>query len=518
MSLIHSSYQKIVQNNDELANQSRRQNAENGKPTIESSDFILECDKRLKKKNSEHKKSNSERINYKNQFRQFIQSRASSSKTSSASFLSLITSTSYPSASNPRQFFKDAYIVNIKNLPTSGVSDSKCWSGSYWPMRHVLIASRYGTDSSNNIGIWNSRTQSYKEYTYSKSASMIKQPQEFFQVIRGGQDFSKVHLKWSPAEKYDCLINDESFRLTNWMLNHSSRFSRRGDIPSWYGICHGWTIASCYYPEPKKGVDLISADGKTKIHFYTADIKALISQFWANNDYQTGFIGTTCSYSDQRKIPKDPATGLYTDPECSQVDAGAFLVVVANQIGIRKMNMNFDPFQNDEIWNQPLYKYDYKLHNLIDGKVYTQFESNLTPISKISSSTNAFLRYVYKYREKSAYYVVGLWINCRYIVENTPIHTDGSERNYYEQDEYLAAIYLDRDHNIIGGRWKYNYHPQFAWKAEETVPPRGFNDEFCKTYDGSPSTLNQIKEYAKESSDYGLPMKCIINYLVEQSR
>jgi hypothetical protein len=514
------SCQKFTPNSDARKDKSTYHETENERPSFESNDFLFECDKRLKKKHSlnEKRELNIESINYKNQFRQFIQSRASSSKTSSASFLSLLTSTSYPNASRPSQFFKDSYIVNINNLPRSGLAEGKCWSGSYWPMRHVLIASRYGTDSTNNIGMWDSRTQSYKEYTYSKSASMIKQPAEYLEVLRRGIDLSKAHLKWSPAEKYDCLINDEDFGLTNWMLYQSSRFAKGGDIPGWYGICHGWTIASCYYPEPKRGVDLISADGKTNIHFYTADIKALLSQFWANCDYETGFVGTTCSYNDPKKIPRDAATGLYTDPKCSQVDAGAFLVVVANQIGIRKKYMNFDPFQNDEVWNQPLYKYDFKLYNLIDQQVYTNFESNLTLISKIASSTNSFLKYVYKYRESSAYYVVGLWIYCRYVVENDPIHTDGSERNYYEDDEYLAAIYLDRNYNILGGRWKYNYHPQFAWKAEETVPARGYNDQYCRAYDGSPSSLNKIKEYAKESSNYGLPMKCIINYLVQQSR
>ena len=41
------------------------------------------------------------------------------------------------------------------------------------------------------------------------------------------------------------------------------------------GICHGWAPAAFMVQRPTKMVEVLAADGKTKIKFYPSDIKAL---------------------------------------------------------------------------------------------------------------------------------------------------------------------------------------------------------------------------------------------------
>ena len=46
------------------------------------------------------------------------------------------------------------------------------------------------------------------------------------------------------------------------------------------------------------------------------------------------------------------------DPACSDTNAGAFHIVMANQLGIMKEGFLIDKTRDKEVWNQPVYKFD----------------------------------------------------------------------------------------------------------------------------------------------------------------
>jgi hypothetical protein len=49
------------------------------------------------------------------------------------------------------------------------------------------------------------------------------------------------------------------------------------------------------------------------------------------------------------------------DPACSDTNAGAFHIVMANQLGVMKEGFLMDKTRDSEIWNQPVYKFDTKI-------------------------------------------------------------------------------------------------------------------------------------------------------------
>ena len=173
---------------------------------------------------------------------------------------------------DPSNFLGDSYESDFRNLPDQGEADKVCWSGSHWPMRHVLVASRYGYGDDSSLGSWDDSTGYFTEYTYSQSAAKVNQPNEYKgnivreenldeDLVATKAKLDEVTLTRSPAEKYDILVGDtQTFSLTNWMLQESSYYALDGDIPYWYGICHGWAPASYMFPEPTKPVTLIAAD------------------------------------------------------------------------------------------------------------------------------------------------------------------------------------------------------------------------------------------------------------------
>ncbi len=434
-------------------------------------------------------------------------------KLSSSSFLSLSSKTKvYMYDDDPINFFMSQYESDYRRLPMKGEADRKAWSGSYWPMRNLMIASRYGFREDNNIGGWDAKTGEFYEYTYQESAQKINQPGDYFSQLSQGNVVCK---DWSPSEKYDILVGDvDFFTLTNKMKSETKKYEKNGDIPSWYGLCHGWSPASYWFPEPRKPVTLTAADhDETDIHFYPDDIKALLTLYFANSHYETRFIGTSCPYKNEADIPKDPATGLYMDYQCSSIDPGAMIVTLANQIGIKHKNMIIDPHQDSEIWNQPVNKYSLRWYLLTDSLAYENLLDNLISLQELRGHPKPFLNFLWDYSPSNAVYALGVELKIDYSLEYTAQQSDFPDETFTQENTYIAGLYLDEGYRIIGGKWKYNFHPQFAWKPFEGVQPQGVNDDKCLNFDGSVESLRSITEYAKQASLKMLPMKCIIEYL-----
>jgi len=205
---------------------------------------------------------------------------------------------------------------------------------------------------------------------------------------------------YSPAEKYDLLVGDFNYTLTNKMKEEGNHVTKDedGDVPEWMGHCHGWSAASINEPRPTKTVNITAADGKTVISFYPEDIKALATAFWAATKYETAFLGSRCEYSDFSEIPSDNETGLWEDYQCFTVNPASLVIAMANQLGIKKKSLVYDPDSNGEIWNQPVYGYNMTYFNpltkkdgeLAESKIsMKQLREAIENASRSSNSTHA---------------------------------------------------------------------------------------------------------------------------------
>ena len=160
-----------------------------------------------------------------------------------------------PDIDSPKRFFNSTFYTNIIKLPQKGRVIGKPWSGSYWPMKNGLTSVRYAKNDKCSIGVYDPRQRTFNyEFKFLESVNKYKQPSDHLEQVRYGQSsFEKYVLQYySPSEKYDLLVGDDSYTLTNWNKNEGQKYIKEhgGDLPSWFGICHGWAPASYYHSKP----------------------------------------------------------------------------------------------------------------------------------------------------------------------------------------------------------------------------------------------------------------------------
>ena len=121
------------------------------------------------------------------------------------------------------------------------------WSDDYWPLYKGGIAQRYADRKFP-------QSQDWKD-----NSAYLASP---------GNKCSVEDL--SPAEKYDLLLGDDSRTLTRAMLAQGQEYYRRnGKVETWMGFCHGWAAAAIMMPRPARAIEVLSADGRTKIPFFS---------------------------------------------------------------------------------------------------------------------------------------------------------------------------------------------------------------------------------------------------------
>lgn len=418
------------------------------------------------------------------------------------------------------KFFCEAYEKNIKKLPNKGTTTIKPWSGWYWPIKYGILSVRYNTNDKNTIGIVNSSGSGFsKTFTYKESVSKYKQPEEHNQQYNTPTFEEYVRENYSPAEKYDLLLGDYQYTLTNEMKDEgkSVKLDESGDVPGWYGICHGWTPASVLVKRPRKIVKLTAADGKTNIEFLPEDIKALASLFYSKANFKTKFVGTRCDYTNLDEVPKDPDTGLFIDPNCSSVNPASLMLALGNQIGIKKDTMIYNPDTNGEVWNQPVYGYEFSYYNYLTKKSGDLLNSKiLFKNLKQESENDKFIKFYIKRASKNVKSIVGVKLRVNFVFENFPMHSDARDKNNDKIFDYNFILELDSNDEIVGGEWTTNKHANFIWTHEE-------HDKIVDEYDpngifsGKVEELKNLFAKAKKGSENGTVLKSIVDYLAEQS-
>ena len=332
---------------------------------------------------------------------------------------------------NPATFIDNINAIDAKKI-SSYTLTFQPWSGSYWPLYKGNITNRY----SENLP--DMEINDYANY-------ILRQRSADTMVSEGKTNYL------SPAEKYDLLMGDSNYSLTNTIIADAQSY---GKFEGWEGICHGWAPAAYMHNRPVRSVNLTNAAG-TKITFYPSDIKALSTILWANLSAPTKFIGGRCN----QKNPATDSNGRITSQECFDTNPGTFHLTLINQLGINNRSVVIDATYDFQVWNQPLLGYKYRYFNPQTRVVGATAKEAAIPRSQFTRDKFT------SYRSNYAAKIVGVETTIQYIGETWP---NAATKDSHRNDNVISVTYvydleLDSSDRIIGGEWYQNAHPDFIW-------------------------------------------------------
>lgn len=343
---------------------------------------------------------------------------------------------------NPANFNSIAGVpltTKFDSLPMNGkLADKRMgWSESYWPSNKGGIAYR-----------WNHPDpQPFKFRLYTKQELLRMSEKELSQL--------------SPAELYDIANNDYNYTLTRSTLR---KYSVR-DL-WWEGICHGWAQAASHYPEPAPVV-VTNLDG-VKVPFGSSDVKALLAMHEAYNfGGKSGFVGARCKATgkvpgesdDRDRFPDPPAPEIANSPDCKDVNAGAFHVVITNMIGLLGKGFVADIDRYGDVWNQPITNYSAEIVG--EEPVTADHRRN-----RIERRLKINLKMTYG--EELKFWTPELEAaGHRNFVSKLPVL--GTPNQKYLAKDYSYIVELDYYGNVIGGEWLTGTRPDFMWMFERSA-------------------------------------------------
>lgn len=294
------------------------------------------------------------------------------------------------------------YVVAMASLPTTGDLALEPWSDTYWPSFKGGVSQRWRGNVSDQFAyVLNSR--------------------EALQAMSAA-DLSAL----SPGEKYDIFLGRYEYPLVAYERRRTSP-----DREGWEGICHGWAPASLGFLEPK-AVVMTNADG-VAIPFGSSDVKALLSYFQGEMSAAPfSMLGERC-YVDISGLPSSEIPQA-----CRDTNAGAFHVVLVNQLAIKHQGFVADVTRDLQVWNQPVSGFD----SVIEGEGLPSPGAATGTVKELLISTT-----------------------MRYGVEVSPQwdHLVGTGRNSIASKQYRYRLELDQNDNIIGGEWLSESRPDFLW-------------------------------------------------------
>jgi hypothetical protein len=298
------------------------------------------------------------------------------------------------------------YVIKFDQLPLQSALPTQPWSDTYWPSYRGGVAQR-----------WRSHENGH-QYTTLPEASLASMTLA---------EISKL----SPAEKYDIYIGNFGYGLVGY---ERSRTTPQDD--TWFGLCHGWAPASLIFAEPKSV--LVTSRTGIQIPFAASDVKALLTLHQGNfNTSKSTMLGERCN-TDISNLPLNQIP-----VECRDTNAGAFHVVIANQIALKQKGFVADVTRDLEVWNQPVYSYQ------------TEVIGETTP--SLGSAVGTEKELIVK-------------TTMVYGVEISPQwdHVVATGRNSLSSEEYQYRLELDGNNNILGGAWltEDSSRPDFLWSQD----------------------------------------------------
>jgi hypothetical protein len=306
------------------------------------------------------------------------------------------------------------------------------WTDDYWATYRGGIALRWqkGTNSIQNS----------KEFVYP------------LLDLKRLKTMSQAELdRLSPAEKYDLAYGRYDFPLVKQQWEEARDLQREmGEIPRWYGICHGWASASLAEPEPGERASIVNPDG-VRVNFFASDIKALLSKVYADGHQAETLVGKRCG-TLSHEISTD-LSGRVVLPECRDLNPAALHLILAQNLGEKNPSLRrgfvIDIAGDVEVWNHPV----------VGFKV-------LSSHRRIFDRKSDPKR---QYRAKNTAFIVELETSIFYVSEGKPSKSPLREANRHFQKSLRLkySLELDSKDQIIGGEWTSEDHPDFLWHSNK---------------------------------------------------
>ncbi|MGK5084668.1 hypothetical protein WDW37_15340 [Bdellovibrionota bacterium FG-1] len=313
--------------------------------------------------------------------------------------------------SNEPATWSTQYQYVLTELPLQGqMQDHIPWSDTYWPSNRAGIAARWNWAGFNGF--------KYGLFSESQIRAMVP------------GDLARL----SPAEKYDIFLGRFDYPTVTMVRGGTSPHAEY-----WSGICHGWSPAALNHAEPAPVT--VTGPSGVAVPFGSADVKALLDYYYADNAKATTFMGLKCQAGEGGNIFRRIGSAfLRNSAACQDVNAGALHVIFGNELGLRHQGFVADVDRWREVWNQPVYGY---------SSTITGYQR---PSSDAASGTvqEAVIHSEMYYADE----IDPKWDP----VVGTPAFKQGVEK-------YDYTVELDAAGRIIGGQWLSANRPDFLWTA-----------------------------------------------------
>jgi hypothetical protein len=390
-------------------------------------------------------------------------------------------------------FVGETIETNILKLDAykTGEAQITPWSGHYWPIYEGGIGVRYGDERFPHSESFEVNYKYFKKH-YLKASSSIKNLD-----------------KLSPSEKYDLISEDKNWSLTkySWAVG-KHYYDATKEVETWMGICHGWAPAAFVVPEPKKSFEVTLPHLNKTIKFYPDDIKALVSQLWAQAEVPVTFIGGRCNDKD----PKADDKGRIISRDCFDTNPASWHLTLLNLLGKGKKSFVFDATYDYEVWNQPISSYKLKYFNPNDKQPTEDLVAAVISYGDFKDDPYK------KYRSANVKSIVGVQLDLSYVVESMPFQVDGIDASLPNVVDvtYYYDLEIDENNNVIGGEWYQAAHPDMLWKPTITRPLAKYELE-NSFWDGNFPVPLDILTMAKKNSKFGEPISALIDQLISWS-
>lgn len=306
----------------------------------------------------------------------------------------------------------DANFVHaVEALPLEGTmlgDHTRGWSGHYWPSKEGGVNIRWNTPGRAGFKYASPTREEVTAMTLEQRAGL------------------------SATEKYDLFLG-----LYDYPLKEEAKGTANKDAKDWAGICHGWSPASLHHEEPTAKI-MTNPDG-IQIPFGSADIKALLSYYYAfyrevESTYQ---VGLRCYFAGW--------TGGTMRACDEDLNAGAFHIIIANRLGIKKEGFLMDVERFNEVWNQPVVGYKTKI---LDAYLPPKKKAAKSAVREMRVATELF-----------------------YTDESDPQWdvVYGTKNQVISKKDLQYRLEIDAQGKIVGGVWESKVRPDFFWfKGKET--------------------------------------------------
>jgi len=395
-------------------------------------------------------------------------------------------------------------------VPVVGTTKLDLWSAYYWPHRQGGLSYRYAQ---------------FAPFTsYDKAVASYSQPAEWLTVLSHGLDYAySQSRRWSPAEKWDITVGDESFSLTRQQkeLGHGFR-DEKGKVASWMGICDGWAAASVMVPRPQSPVNVRAARGSV-VTWYPDEIRAMATLNWAKGEYAFNSVGGRCRTDKAETYPN----GRLKQEECFDTNPATFLLSLANLIGKAGSSVIMDISFDKEVWNQPIRSYEVTYFNPLDSRyrsrrwkdVAVPYDARFKARDRFQQPLTRGLSKEGRYEDKGISAIVGGIVTVTYLAEVAPANAPVSSQDIERRVSFVFDLELYEAHGHTyawGGEWHQNAHPDFLWIPQKGTRPKHTADVRL-SYDLTALPSSELAKAGAGGSVQGYPLCAVLNPLVESS-